>query len=404
MKFSPKSDPIPLRSWLILLLVFGVGLLNYFDRQTLSILKATLKTEIGLTDTHYPYLVTAFMVPYIVMYLVSGRIVDRFGSRGPMAIFVSIWSGATMLAGAAQNLWHLAGARALLGISEPGAFPAGMRAQVAWFPASRRAFMMSLISPCTAVGAILAPPAVALLTGLWGWRSAFIVPGVFGFGLAVTWWLVDHDAPSSSSAEAAKPAPPLRTILADRRFQGMLVARVLTDPVWYFYLFWLPGYLQERVGLTLPQLGAVGWIPSAFAAVAGIFTARWSDKAALLGTAATATRVRIIFAASMLAPIGCLLPIVPSLPWILAVLCIVYAVAQMWFFYTAVLLADVFPAGAVAGAMGVLGAVGATTAMLVNLGIGPLVERTGYAPVFIAAAVMHPLAAFVLRRSFTAKA
>ena len=112
---STHQDRIPRQSWLVLGMVFMVGLLNYFDRQTLSILKATLKNEIGLTDTHYSYIVTAFMVPYIIMYIVSGRLVDRFGSRRPMVAFIIVWSVATALCGAIHNLWHLAFARMLLG-------------------------------------------------------------------------------------------------------------------------------------------------------------------------------------------------------------------------------------------------------------------------------------------------
>jgi len=402
---ASSSERIPKQSWLILALVFLVGLLNYFDRQTLSILKATLKVEIGLTDTHYSYIVTAFMVPYIIMYIVSGRLVDRYGSRTPMAVFITVWSIATALCGAVHNLWHLAFARMLLGAGEPGAFPAGMRAQVKWFPATRRAFLMSLNSPGTAIGAILAPPLVAWLTSLWGWRSAFVVPGVVGLFLAVAWWLADHEGPGAGEepAKPRDPLPPLRVILGERRFIGVLVGRLLSEPVWYFYLFWLPGYLQERIGLTLPQLGAVGWIPSGVASVVAILTARWSDRAALRAAHPAMARVRALLILSMFAPLGALLATTSSLPFILLLLCFVYTVAQTWFFYSAVLLADIFPPNAVAGAMGFMGAASATTAMIVNFWIGPIVEHVGYGPIFVVAALMHPLGALVVRACFTAK-
>jgi len=407
MNPAPESpERIPRQSWLILTLVFLVGLLNYFDRQTLSILKATLKVEIGLTDTHYSYIVTAFMVPYIIMYIVSGRLVDRFGSRGPMVAFITVWSIATALCGAVHNLWHLAFARMLLGAGEPGAFPGGMRAQVKWFPPTRRAFLMSLNSPCTAVGAILAPPIVAGLAMVWGWRSAFVVPGIVGLLLAVAWWRVDHNGPGvgEDPAKMAKePAPPLRTILGERRFIGVLVGRLLSEPVWYFYLFWLPGYLQERIGLTLPELGAVGWIPSGVASVVAILTARWSDKVALRTANPAAARVRALVFLSLFAPLGALLATTSSLPLILLLLCFVYTVAQTWFFYSAVLLADIFPNNAVAGAMGFMGAASATTAMIVNFWIGPIIERVGYGPIFVVAAIMHPLGALVIRACFATK-
>ncbi|MBX3737972.1 MAG: MFS transporter [Candidatus Didemnitutus sp.] len=404
MNPAPANARIPRQSWVILALVFAVNLLNYFDRQTLSILKATLKVEIGLTDTHYSYIVTAFMLPYIAMYLVSGRLVDRFGSRGPMAVFITVWSAATALCGTVQNLWQLAGARMLLGAGEPGAFPAGMRAQVKWFPKVHRAFLMSLNSPATAVGAILAPPIVATLTGAWSWRAAFIVPGIVGMLLAVAWWWADHERPGvvaeGENVAANEPAPPLRVILGERRFIGVLVGRLLSEPVWYFYLFWLPGYLQERIGLTLPQLGAVGWIPSGVASLVAILTARWSDRHAARSANPAASRVRALLVLSFFAPIGALLAGTSSLPVILLLLCFVYTVAQSWFFYSAVLLADIFPSNAVASAMGFMGAVSVTTAMLVNLWIGPIVEKVGYGPIFVVAAVMHPLGALVVRACF----
>lgn len=404
MKPVSATARIPRQSWVILGLVFAVNLLNYFDRQTLSILKATLKIEIGLTDTHYSYIVTAFMLPYIVMYIVSGRLVDRFGSRGPMALFIAVWSVATALCGAVQNLWQLAGARMLLGAGEPGAFPAGMRAQVKWFPRVHRAFLMSLNSPATAIGAILAPPIVAALTGAWGWRAAFVVPGLFGLMVALAWWWADDErrgaVAEGEASVANEPAPPLRVILAERRFIGVLVGRLLSEPVWYFYLFWLPGYLQERIGLTLPQLGAVGWIPSGVASLVAILTARWSDRRAAQSANPAASRVRALLVLSLFAPLGALLAGTSSLPAILVLLCFVYTVAQSWFFYSAVLLTDIFPSNAVAGAMGFMGAASATTAMLVNFWIGPIVEKVGYGPIFVVAAVMHPLGALVVRACF----
>jgi ACS family hexuronate transporter-like MFS transporter len=386
--------PIPAQSSLILGLVFSAGLLNYFDRQTLSILKATLKIELGLTDTYYSYLVAAFMVPYIAMYLVSGRIVDRFGSRRPMTFFIAAWSVATAAAGLIHNIWQLAVARAALGAAEPGVFPAGMRAQMRWFPVERRAFLMSLNSPCTAVGAILAPPAVALLTVHWGWRSAFVVPGMVGLGLAALWWLVDRPE-ESTHVSGGEGAGAWRSLFASSRFRGLVVARVITDPVWYFFLFWMPGYMQERVGLTLGQLGAVGWIPSAVAAVVGILSARWSDKAAQGSPDPAMVRVKFLIGLSLAAPASLLVHSATSLPVIIALLCVIYTVGQLWFLYTAILLADIVPSAAVGGALGILGAVGATVAMLVNLGIGPLVETLGYGPVFIGAAVLHPVGSIV---------
>ena len=388
---------LPRRSWLLLALLFGIGLLNYLDRQTLSILKATLKTELALTDVHYSWLVTAFMGPYILFYVISGRLVDSFGTRASLGAFTAVWSLANVLSGLAQNFGQLAGARALLGAAEPGAFPAIQRVMMTWFPKERRAFAWSLLSPCTTVGAIIAPPLVAVLTSQWNWHFAFILPGIVGLVLAIAWWTADRNPPSfPSEAEPATSPPTMRVILQDRRVWLLLAARALTDPVWYFHLFWLPGYLQEKLGVSLPQLGWIGWIPSFVASAAVMTTGRTTDYFVARGHAPVKVRVTMFAAAALFAPIGAFTTFAPSIPWALVLISIVAIVCQIWFFGQGLLVADVFPRHSAATIAGLLGAVGASGGLLMNLIAGPLIERAGYIPVFAGLACLHPLAALML--------
>jgi ACS family hexuronate transporter-like MFS transporter len=391
---------LPRRSWLLLALLFGIGLLNYLDRQTLSILKATLKIEFSLTDTHYSWLVGAFMMPYIVFYVVSGRLVDRFGTRVSLSAFAAVWSLANVLSGLAQNFGQLAGARALLGAAEPGAFPAIQRVMMTWFPKERRAFAWSLLSPCTTVGAIIAPPLVATLTSWWNWHMAFIIPGVAGLVLAFAWWASDRNPPTFRNENTADTPPPaMRQILADRRVWLLLAARALTDPVWYFHLFWLPGYLQERLGVSLPQLGWIGWIPSFVASAAVMTTGRTTDFFVSRGHEPVRVRVTMFAAAALFAPIGAFTTFAPSVPWALVLISIVAIVCQIWFFGQGLLVADVFPRHSAATIAGLLGAVGATGGLLMNLIAGPLIERAGYISVFAGLACLHPVAALMLWRA-----
>jgi MFS transporter, ACS family, hexuronate transporter len=387
---------------LLLALLFGIGLLNYLDRQTLSILKATLKIELSLTDTHYSWLVTAFMAPYILFYVISGRLVDRFGTRRSLAAFVGVWSLANTLCGFAQNLGQLMGARALLGAAEPGAFPAIQRVMMTWFPKERRAFAWSLLSPCTTVGAILAPPLVAALTGWWSWHLAFIVPGIAGFVFAVAWWFADRNPPTLANetpSETGEKPPPMRVILQDRRVWFLLGARAITDPVWYFHLFWLPGYLQEKIGVSLPQLGWIGWIPSFVASAAVMTTGRITDVFVARGRTPARVRVTMFTLAAAFAPVGALTTFAPSLTWALVLISIVAIVCQIWFFGQGLLVADVFSKNSAATIAGLLGAVGASGGLLMNVIAGPLIERAGYVPVFAALACLHPLAALLLWRA-----
>lgn len=388
------------RSWLLLALLFGIGLLNYLDRQTLSILKATLKGELGLTDVHYSHLVTAFMVPYIIFYVISGRLVDRFGTRAGLAAFIAVWSVANIFSGLAQNFGQLAASRALLGAAEPGAFPAIQRVMMTWFPKERRGFAWSLLSPCTTVGAIIAPPLVATLTGWWSWHWAFILPGFVGLVLAVVWWLADRNPPQfPQESEPVAAPPPMKTILQDRRVWLLLAARALTDPVWYFHLFWLPGYMQEKLGVSLPQLGWIGWIPSFVASAAVMATGRTTDFFVGRGYAPVRVRVTMFTAAAVFAPVGAFTTFAPSITWALVMISIVAIVCQIWFFGQGLLVADVFPRHSSATIAGLLGAVGASGGLLMNVIAGPLIERAGYIPVFAGLACLHPLAALMLWRA-----
>lgn len=389
---------LPRRSWLLLALLFGIGLLNYLDRQTLSILKATLKDELAFTDTHYSWLVTAFMGPYIVFYIVSGRLVDRFGTRISLAAFTAVWSLANIFSGVAQNFSQLAGARALLGAAEPGAFPAIQRVMMTWFPKERRAFAWSLLSPCTTVGAIIAPPLVATLTSGWNWHLAFVLPGIVGLALALAWWVSDRNPPDFPSEPITDrtTTTPLRAILQDRRVWLLLAARALTDPVWYFHLFWLPGYLQERLGVSLPQLGWIGWIPSFVASAAVMATGRTTDYLVARGGSPVRVRIAMFALAATFAPVGALTTFAPSVTWALVLISVVAIVCQIWFFGQGLLVADVFSKNTAATIAGLLGAVGAGGGLVMNLIAGPLIERMGYIPVFVGLACLHPLAAIML--------
>jgi len=323
-------------------------------------------------------------------------------------LVMAVWSVSAMGHALASTALEFVIARFTLGLGEAGNFPAAVKTVAEWFPKSERSLATGLFNSGTNVGAILAPLIVPWVTVRYGWHVAFLATGILGL-FWIPWWFrqyrrpADHPKLSSDelrhiyrdAAAETGPSTPWGRLLRCRQTWAFAIAKFFTDPIWYFYLFWIPGYMQEKVGLSLTELGAVGWIPSAVAAVVGIISARWTDRAAARSADPSGVRVRFLIWLSSLAPLGLLINSASSLPEIIALFCVVYTIAQLWFFYTAVLLADIFPAKAIAGALGLLAAVGATVAMLVNLGIGPLVERVGYAPVFVFAAILHPIGAVV---------
>lgn len=395
-----RSAPLPRmprKVWFILGILLSLAVLNYFDRQTLSILKSTLKVELAFDDSAYSLLTFAFMLPYIVMYIVSGRLIDRFGTRICMTVFAVGWSVANIGSGMAQSFGHLAVARSMLGASEPGAFPVIQRAILTWVPVERRAFAIMLVSPAGSLGAVLAPPLVALLSTQFSWRAAFIIPGLIGLALAVAWWKVDAKTSEPAPERATPEAPlPISILLKDRNFWTIAAARMISDPVWYFYLFWIPGYLQERLGLSLSELGFVGGLPYIAALILCVVMGRSVDRFVAQGYDSVGVQLRMFAVSAVLMLLGALNAAAPSVPVALIIICVVVAICQAWLVGTNVLLAGLFPHSLNGSALGILGAVGASTALVFNLCVGSIVEQFGYPVIFIALSVLHPIAAIIL--------
>lgn len=389
------------RRWVILGLIFSAIVLNYFDRQISSILKPTLKGEFGLDDQGYARLVNVFTLCYASAYPVAGWLVDRFGARGVMAWGATAWSCACLGAGLVRTFVPFAFCRGALGLAEPLAFPAQLRAVTVWFPGSLRATANSLCVAGSSIGAIIAPPLVAWLTLKFHWQVAFILPGLVGLGLATLWWLIYCDppaalAPAATVGAAAGEAFTWPQLWRTRSLWGILLCRFISDPVWYFCLFWLPGYLQERSGLTLAQIGMMGWIPFLAADLGGVGSAAWSDWLVRRGIAPLRARKLMLTATAVFAPVCILTPHFPHPAVTLALFSIVGAVCLSWLFSLSVVMAEAFPLRNVGSVMGIAAGCGALGAMIFNTYVGRMMETVGAAKIFTVMALLHPLAALVL--------
>jgi ACS family hexuronate transporter-like MFS transporter len=273
---SKIVKPLPHLRWIIAALLLLTSVLNYVDRQTLSILAGTIQRELGVSDAGYAQVVQAFQLTYTVMYLLSGRLLDAIGTRTGLACFILWWSAANMLTALASGLYSLAFFRALLGIGEPGGYTASAKAVAEWFPVREKGIAVGLYTMGGTLGAAIAAPLVAFVTARWGWRMAFVVTGAAGFLLAAVWLLIyrkpaEHRRLGEAerkwlAAEGVfiKSATPGKLRWMElARLKPMwivLLARMLTDPLWYFYLFWFPKYLQDARGFTLADVGQTVWM------------------------------------------------------------------------------------------------------------------------------------------------
>lgn len=389
---------VPRRAWLIVALLAAASALNYFDRNIVAVLKPVLKSEFTLTDVHYSWMVTAFMAPYVVMYVLGGRLVDRYGSRVMLAIFLAGWSLATLANGLVGGLTGLLVCRFFLGVMEPGGFNACQRAIMDWFPKEKRGTAISLLSPGTALGSILAPPVLAYLGTSYGWRWGFLIPGAIGLGLAAVWLVCSRRPDEPSAHLTAEPPVPLRQILGSRALWGLLLARVVSDPVWYFYQFWVPGYFQEKLGLSLADYGRIGWISPAVAMVACLALGWYTDRRIGKGGDSLRVRRNTLIALTALSPLGIITTLAGSTWLTVALVTVVLVVGQAWFFFGSLLQTDLFPRNAIGTVNGLIGACGTSFGLVLNLGLGWAIGAVGYFPVFAVAGLLHPLAALLVWR------
>ncbi|MBB4128483.1 ACS family hexuronate transporter-like MFS transporter [Xanthomonas translucens] len=391
--------------WRICALLLAATTINYIDRQVLGVLAPFLQTQIGWNEIEYGYIVTAFQAAYALGLLCSGAVIDRFGTRAGYALAIGIWSLAAMSHALATTFIGFAIARFFLGLGESGNFPAAIKTVAEWFPRRERALATGIFNSGSNIGAIVAPLLVPVIASTWGWQSAFLFTGALSATWLAVWWLnyrAPEQQPRLSAAELAHirsdpPEPVQRLswaqVLRHRQAWAFAVAKFVTDPIWWFFLFWLPKFLHAEYGLSLLQLGAplivifvladVGSITGGW--IAGRFIARgWSvnraRKTAMLLCALAV--VPIVFAARA-----------DNLWLAVGLIGLATAAHQGWSANLFTLPSDMFPRHAVATVVGIGGFAGAVGGMLIATFIGFLLEATGsYVPVFLMAGSAYLLA------------
>lgn len=391
--------------WVICALLFFATTVNYMDRQVLGILAPTLQKEIGWSESQYGLIVTAFQAAYAMGLLGVGRMIDLVGTRAGYAISIIWWSLAAMAHAAARSAFGFGVARFALGAGEAGNFPAAVKVVAEWFPKKERALATGLFNAGSNVGAIVAPLLVPWLTLQYGWRWAFLATGAVGF-FWVIWWWAGYRAPQhhprvsqseldhilSDPAEPTTPIPWMR-LFAHRQTIGLVAARFITDPVWWFYLYWAPKFLDARHGIGLSQIGLPLVIIYVAADVGSVFGGWLSGYLLRRGWSVNAARKTAILA--------CILMITPiifashvSSSW-MAVLLLSLATAghQGWAANIFTIVSDMYPRRAVGSMVGICGFGGSVGGMLVASATGLLLEKTGsYLPIFILAGTSYFIA------------
>ena len=395
---------IPHLRWYICGLLFLATTINYIDRQVLGILAPDLQREIGWSELHYSYIVIAFQVSYAFMMLVSGRIIDRIGTKLGFSIAIVWWSIAAMGHALARGAFGFGVARFFLGVGEAANFPASIKTIAEWFPKSERALATGIFNGGTNIGAIAAPIMVPLIAETYGWQGAFIVTGAIGFLWLVVWLALYHQPRAhpnlsanelklieAGTEEETSVRIPLLKLLGYRQLWAVALGKMMTDPIWWFYLFWLPKFLFSEHGIRgrqlIPYLTLV-YIISDVGSILGGYV-----SSALIKRRWTVNRSRktTMFAFAAIVPVVIIASQTRSAWLAVTLVGIATACHQAWSANMFTLTSDMFPRRAVGSVTGFAGFAGGIGGILIAYFAGRVLEADPrfYLPMFIVAGVAY---------------
>lgn len=408
-QYSPPQKPTFMRWWVCALLFFATTI-NYVDRQVLAILAPQLQKEIGWTEIEYGYIVTAFQLSYAVGLLLAGKLIDFLGTKRGYILSIILWSLAAMSHALARTAMGFGIARLALGIGESGNFPAAIKTIAEWFPRKERALATGIFNSGSNIGAIAAPLLVPVIALNFGWQWAFILTGLLGFIWLFFWIKMVHkpeNHPSVNAAEAKliktdtdfdeeKPAS-LWEIIRTRKVWAIALGKFMTDPIWWFFLYWLPKFLNTTYGLQLDKIGLPLIVAYLIADVGSIGGGWLSSKFLQMGWSLNASRkTTLLVCALLVIPIYWVSGMAQLWP---AVLLIGLGMAAHtgWSANMYTLATDFFPKKDVGTVVGFIGMSGAVGGMLMASATGHLLEATGsYKSLFVVAASMYGIALLII--------
>ena len=418
--------------WGVVALLFFTALLNNLDRMVLSVLAPTLKESLSFGDVEYSYVVAAFLAAYALGYTFCGKVLDRVGVKLGMMAALVFWSVAGMGHAAAIGWLSLAACRFLLGLGESFNSPGGVKAIAEWIPRRERGLCMAVFSNGNVLGSIIAPPLVAFLSLHLGWRWAFGLTGGLGLVLWAVWRHVYHspenhprmtdeeravimaDRTGGSRSCATEPAdaqervppanadaqervpPGIFALLRQPKCAGFFVARLLTDPIVYFFTFWLFSYLKEERHFTLAMIGAVGWIPFLASDVGGPGGGALSDWLVRHGWKPRRARLALMLFAACVMPVSILAVLTPNAWLSIACIALILGSQSCWMANQLTLISESVPRSHVASLLALSALGGSLGGIAANLLAGRAIHAAGYVPVFCALGFCHLTAFAVL--------
>jgi MFS transporter, ACS family, aldohexuronate transporter len=398
--------------WWIVGLIFLATLINYIDRLTISVLAPVITHDLHLTNTEFGGILTWFLFAYTISQGLSGKLYDRVGTKRGFVCSIILWSVAAIAHAFARGLTTLSVFRFVLGLGEAGNWPGAAKTVAEWFPIRERAFGMAIFNSGAAIGSVVAPPLIVWLSLSYGWQTTFIVTGSLGFAWLILWvlfyqsperhkWLGEEERQLIREGQGARvteaSAPPRwRELLRFRQVWAIVLARFLTDPVWWLYISWLPKYLADARGFSLVKIGLFAWVPYV-AADAGSLSGGWASGYLIArGWSVDSARKVVILIAALLMPAGIFAAFARDPMVALALIGVVLFGFQVWINNVQTLPSDFFSDKAVASVAGLGGTGAGIGSMIFILSTGWVVDHFSYVPVLVVAGLLAPFGTLVL--------
>ena len=390
-------------------MVFMITVVNYVDRQTLSVLAPTIMQKFHMSNVSYSRVVTMFLIAYTISQSVSGKILDRIGTRVGMMLFVGVWTIASLLHTTARSVFQFGAFRFLLGLGEAGNWPGAAKVAAEWFPARERAFAMGIFNAGASIGALVAPPIIVWVALTFGWRYAFCIGAILSSIVMLLWYnffYTPEQHPSVTREELdhiesdhtveTGPQIPWRSLFHYRQVWALIAGRFFTDPIWWFLVAWLPNYLKNQRGFSLTLIGLLAWIPFLFADVGTLSGGATSSLLIRKGWSVDKARRTVMIASSLLAPIGVALVVLTKSDALALVgIGLIAFGFQSWITNLQTTPSDCFPRQDVGSVAGIGGTAAGIASIAFTLLVGWIVDHFSYTPVYIIVAFMAPMGALL---------
>lgn len=385
--------------WIIIVMLLLATALSYMDRQVLSISIIKIKEDLGITDVEYGFINSGFLVSYALMFSLSGIFMDRFGSRKGLLYSVGFWSFATLLHGFATKAFHFGFFRFLLGIGEGGCFPGAVKAVQECAPENKQAIGVGIAIGGSAIGSVIALPLCAYLLNYADWRYMFFGCGLFGLIWVLAWYLLTRDKLYYKYSQGKVQEKggnsfswkELKSSMKSKEAKVYIIMRFLLDPIFYFYMFWIPKYLSDDRGLSLDVIGYITWIPFLALGIANVLGGVFSDVIYNKTKKLSYSRRLVMGIAAVLTVPVFFISWIESTTIVIVVMSLAFFAHGLWITNYITCIGDTFGKKSTSTIVGLSGSAGAISSLIINPLTGYIITYS-YTVLWIYAGLMYPIA------------